>query len=176
MTEAGQAYGEALAIRRRLAEVNPGAYMPDVAATLNNLANMYKDTQRMKEAEEAYGEALAAYRKLAEANPDAYMPNVAITLSNLAVLYSDTQRIGEAETTASEAERILAPPWRVNPELHGNQMARTLWRRALISDASVKPAAESCALARRALAAAYDPALKQEIQQLVDRLCPASPA
>ena len=42
--------------------------------TLNNLANLYSATQRMKEAEQAYAEALAIRRKLAEANPDAYLP------------------------------------------------------------------------------------------------------
>ena len=60
--------------------------------------------------------------------------------------------------------------------MHGNQMARTLGTRALIAEAGNAPASEACALARRALAAAYDPALKQEIQQLIDRLCPESPA
>jgi tetratricopeptide (TPR) repeat protein len=174
MKEAEQAYGEALVTYRELAEANPDAYLPDVATTLNNLANLYSDTQRMKEAGQAYGEALAIRRKLAEANPDTYLPYVATTLNNLANLDHLTGRTQEAETHASEAERILEPLWQANPELHGNLMAKILWTRVLVSEASKKPAAEACALARRALAAAYDPALKQSIQQLIDRLCPAS--
>ena len=128
----------------------------------------------MKEAEQAYAEALATYRKLAEANPDAYLPNVAMTLNNLAIPCFSGGRIQEAERHAFEAGEILDPLWRVNPELHGNQMAKILWMRALVSEASKGPAVETCAFARRALAAAYDPALKQDIQGLVNRVCSES--
>ena len=54
--------------------------------TLNNLAVLYRATQRMQQAERAYDEALAIQRRLAEANPDAYLPDVALTLNNLAIL------------------------------------------------------------------------------------------
>ena len=175
MKEAEQAYGEALAIYRKLAETNPDAYLPDVAMTLNNLALLYSGTQRMREAEQAYGEALAIRRKLAAINPDAYLPNVATTLNNLAFLCFSAGQINEAEAHISEAEQILDPLWKANPELHGNTMAKILWKRALVSEASEAPAAEACAYARRALEAAYDPTIKQSLQQLIDRLCPESP-
>src|ERR1019366_3257892 len=87
------AYLEALAIRRRLAEANPEAYFPYLANSLNNLANLYNDTQRMTEAETAWLEALSIYRRTAEANPEAFMPYVATTLNNLANLYSATHRL-----------------------------------------------------------------------------------
>jgi tetratricopeptide (TPR) repeat protein len=58
---------------RQLAKASP-AHQPDVAKTLNNLAILYRDTQRMKEAEAAFQEALDTYRQLAKANPDAYQP------------------------------------------------------------------------------------------------------
>jgi tetratricopeptide (TPR) repeat protein len=60
MRDAEEAYAEALAIRRKLAEANPDAYLPDVATTLNNLAILYSATQRMSQAEEAYAEALTS--------------------------------------------------------------------------------------------------------------------
>jgi tetratricopeptide (TPR) repeat protein len=142
--------------------------------TLSNLAVLYRATQRMKQAEDAYAEALLTRRNLAQANPDVYLPSVATTLNNLAYLCLSTGQIQHAETHASEAERIIEPLWQANPELHGDLMAKTLWNRALISEAAQKPAAEACAFARRALAAACDPALKQEIQKIIDRLCPAS--
>jgi tetratricopeptide (TPR) repeat protein len=170
MKEAEQAYAEALTIRRKLAEANPDAYLPDVATTLNNLAVLYGNTQRIKEAEQAYAEALTIRRKLAEANPDAYLPYVAIALNNLAYFHYSGGRLGEAGAQASKAEEILDPLWRANPELHGNLMAKTLWTRALISEASKRPVAEACALARRAFAAAYDPGVKESIQLLIDRL------
>ncbi|MGA3082031.1 MAG: tetratricopeptide repeat protein [Terracidiphilus sp.] len=174
MNQAEEAYTETLGIRRNLAQANPGAYLPDVATTLDNLANLYSATQRMNQAEWALAEALTIRRKLAQANPDAYRPSVSTTLNNLACFCLSAGRIPEAETYAFRAEGILDPLWQADPELHGNQMARILWTRTLVSEASQQPAAEACALARRALAAANDPALKQSTQQFIDRTCPAS--
>src|ERR1039458_5837522 len=57
------AYLEALAIRRRLAEANPEAYFPYLANSLNNLANLYNDAQRMTEPETAHVEALSTRRR-----------------------------------------------------------------------------------------------------------------
>jgi tetratricopeptide (TPR) repeat protein len=171
LQQAGEAYSEALSIRRKLAEANPQAYLPNVATTLNNLGVLYKETQRLQQAGEAYAEALGIRRKLAEANPEAYLPDVASTLNNLAYFQFSQGRIEEAQANAMEAERILTSLWHANPELHGNRMARTLSTRALIAEAG-QLAPEACALARRALAAAYDPGLKQSIQEIIDRLCP----
>jgi len=42
MKAAEEAYQEALSIRRELAKANPEAYLPDVARTLNNLANLLR--------------------------------------------------------------------------------------------------------------------------------------
>jgi hypothetical protein len=39
---------EALSIYRRTAEANPEAFMPYVATTLNNLANLYSATHRLR--------------------------------------------------------------------------------------------------------------------------------
>ena len=67
-------------MRRDLAKANPQAYLPDVTATLNNLGNLYSNTQRLKEAADAYSEALQTQRNLAKDNPQAYLPDVARTL------------------------------------------------------------------------------------------------
>ena len=91
MEEAEEAYSEALATRRKLAETNPEAYLPAVATTLHNVAVVYRNTRRIDKAEEAYAEALAIRRKLAEADPEAYLPSVAGTLNNLAVLYGSRE-------------------------------------------------------------------------------------
>ena len=109
MEKAEAAYDEALTTRRRLAESNPDAYLPDVAGTLNNLAVLYRATQRMEKAEEAHDEALTTYRRLAESNPDAYLPDVAMTLNNLANFYSATQRMEKAEEAYDEALTTLPP-------------------------------------------------------------------
>lgn len=172
--KAEEAYGEALAIYRQLAEASPEAYRPDVAMTLNNFGNLYSDTQKMLEAHEAYLEALVMYRQLAGTNPKGHRPDVAMTLSNLAALYFSMERITEAAAYASEAEQILQPIWKTNPKLHGDGLAKILWTRARICEAGDNSDAEPCAIARRALAAADIPDLKQAIQKLIDRLCSAS--
>ena len=70
---------------RQLAKTNPAAYQADVAGTLNNLAILYGDTQRLKEAEAAYLEALDIHRQLAKTNAAAYQLDVAQTLNNLEI-------------------------------------------------------------------------------------------
>ena len=172
MKAAEEAYQEALSIRRELAKANPEAYLPDVAMTLNNLAILYRDTQRMKAAEEAYQEALSIRRELAKANPEAYLPDVAVTLNNLAVLYRATQRMKAAEECCREAERLLEPLWRANPHVHGDQMARILWMHALLCELLPGGSGkDACAFAQCAFAAAYHPDIKQATQALIDQFC-----
>ena len=101
--EAEQLYHEALGIRRNLAKKHADAYLPDVAATCNNLAVLYVDTNQYEEAEQLYHEALDVYRNLANKNADAYLPDVATTCNNLAVLYHKTKRYEEAEKLYHEA-------------------------------------------------------------------------
>ncbi len=67
--EALNAALEAAEIYRKLAEANPGAFLPDLAASLNNLGNRYSQLGRREEALNAALEAAEIYRKLAEANP-----------------------------------------------------------------------------------------------------------
>jgi tetratricopeptide (TPR) repeat protein len=136
---------------------------------LNNLAILYSDTQRMKESEQSYQEALTIRRRLAEANPEAYLPDVAVTLNNLANLYTATQRMKEAEDACDEARAILEPLWRQNPELHGNQLAKINLLAAIL--AGPERPKDACEFARQALAAAYDPELKESAQQLIDQFC-----
>jgi tetratricopeptide (TPR) repeat protein len=175
MKEAEEAYREALSIRRELAQASPEAYLPDVATTLNNLAVLYSDTQRMKEAEEAYREALSIRRELAKANPEAYLPDVAMTLNNLANLYSTTQRMKEAEDCCCKAEQLLEPLWQANPQVHGDLMAKILWMHALLCELPSGSRRDACSFAQRAFAAAYHPDIKQATQALIDEVCTDTP-
>jgi hypothetical protein len=56
--EAEKVLQEALGIRRKLAEDNPAAYLPDTSETLNDLGDFYHDTQHQAEAEKVLQEAL----------------------------------------------------------------------------------------------------------------------
>ena len=104
--EAERGWTNCLQLYRDLAQRDPGAYRPDVAATLNNLAILYRVTGRLADAETAYTEALAIRRDLAQRDPGAYRPDVATTLNNLANLYRDTGRRADAETAYTEALAI----------------------------------------------------------------------
>ena len=86
-------YVRAIEIRKRLAKDNPQAQEPNLATTLNNLAILYSNTQRLTESEALYLEALEIYRRLAKGDPQVYEPDVATTLNNLAALYMETQRL-----------------------------------------------------------------------------------
>lgn len=108
-------FRKALEIRRKLAEQNSGAHLPDVAETCNNLAILFYNTVRHAEAEELYIEALEIYRKLAEQNFRVYLPKVAGTCNNLAVLLNDTGRHTEAEMLYREALEISRKLSEQNP-------------------------------------------------------------
>ena len=89
---------------------NPSAYLPDVATTLNNLANLHSNKNELAEAEAEYAEALEIRRKLAAVNPSAYLPNVATTLINVAIYHLQSAPDREHSIKcAMEAVMILLP-------------------------------------------------------------------
>ena len=91
-------------MRRALAidEHAYGADHPNVATSLNNLAQLLQDTNRLGEAEPLMRRALAIDEQLY--GPD--HPNVASDLNNLAQLLKDTNRLGEAEPLMRRALEI----------------------------------------------------------------------
>jgi hypothetical protein len=86
-----------------LAAQNPAAYRPDLAQTLNNLGNLYLETQRFADAEGTYKEAAEIERALAAQNPAAYGLRLAGTLNNLGFLYRATHRDSDANAVETEA-------------------------------------------------------------------------
>ncbi|MFM6404221.1 MAG: tetratricopeptide repeat protein, partial [Microcystis sp.] len=75
----------------------------DVAASLNNLAYLYKSQGRYKEAEPLYLQALDLRKQLLGDNH----PHVALSLNNLAGLYYYQGRYTEAEPLLVEAINIF---------------------------------------------------------------------
>ena len=71
--------------------------------TLNNLAILHMNTQRLSEAAAECKEALEIYRRLVAGSPEAYEPYVAGTLNNLALLFKISGRNEEALASAREA-------------------------------------------------------------------------
>ena len=76
MEEARNQYEEALKIYREAAQSDPGAYLPYVAMTLNNLGLLDRDQNRMAEARKDYEEALAIYEAFAQGDPELFTPDV----------------------------------------------------------------------------------------------------
>ena len=99
-------YTHALKIYRSLNEVNPEAYLPDVAMTLNNLACLQSDLHQYDKAEENYTEALNICRDLAEVNPDAYRIHYAIVLGCISYMYILKREFIKAELCARDGIRV----------------------------------------------------------------------
>ena len=126
MYEAVDIYTKALEILKRLAAATPEAYLPDVATTLTNLANLQSDLARYEEAEKGYLEALEIRKRLAAVIPEANLPYVATTLTNLANLQSDLARYEEAEKGYLEALEILKRLAAATTDAYLPDVARTL--------------------------------------------------
>ena len=127
-----QAYQEALATYRQLAQDNSQAYLPYVATILNNLAVLYRATQRPSDSEQAYQEALAAYRQLTQDNPQAYVPYVATILSNLGFLNYNQGNSKQAHAYVDEALTIRRRLWEKHASVYGNDLAQSLGVEVLI--------------------------------------------
>ena len=83
-------------------EVSFGKDHPKVATRLNNLAQLYKATNRLKEAEPLLQRVVKIFEKSLGENH----PNVATALNNLAQLYKATNRLKEAEPLMQRALKI----------------------------------------------------------------------
>ncbi len=101
--DALEATEEAVAIYRRLAEVQPDAFLPDLAVSFNNLGGMLSELGRREDALEATEEAVAIRRRLAEARPDAFLSDLAVSLNNLGGRLSALGRREDALEATEEA-------------------------------------------------------------------------
>jgi len=84
--DALEAASEAVAHCRKLAEVRPDAFLPDLALALNTLGKQYSGLGRQDEALQAVSEAVEHCRKLAGVRPDAFLRELAGSLINLSIL------------------------------------------------------------------------------------------
>jgi len=102
-------YKEAEPLYRRVVEIFEKLYgkdHPNVAATINNLAQLLQATNRLKEAEPLMRRVVKIFEKSYGNNH----PNVATALNNLALLLQDTNRLKEAEPMMRRVVKILENP------------------------------------------------------------------
>ncbi|MBE0637319.1 MAG: tetratricopeptide repeat protein [Bacteroidales bacterium] len=119
-------YEEALQIYRAFAIEKPETYLPDLAMTLNNLANLQQAKNEFGDAMEKYQEALKIRRALATVNPGTYLPYVATTLNNLAALNYVRNEFSDSMEKYHEALQIYRGIADECPELYLNDVAMTL--------------------------------------------------
>jgi tetratricopeptide (TPR) repeat protein len=94
---------EAVAIDRRLADIQPAAFLPDLAKSLNNMCWYLSNLDRREEALVASNEAVSIYRRLADTHPDAFLSDLARSLNNLGNDLSNLRRHVEALAASREA-------------------------------------------------------------------------
>jgi tetratricopeptide (TPR) repeat protein len=94
--EALAAAEEAVSLYRRLASARPDAFLPDLAGSLNNLANMLSALGRREEALAAAEEAVFLRSRLASARPDAFLPDLACSIAVRANCLEQLDRKGDA--------------------------------------------------------------------------------
>ena len=159
---------EAVNIRRRLAQTNPAAYEPVLAASLNNLANCLSETGDRVGALAPATEAVNIRRRLAQANPAAYEPDLAMSLNNLANRLSETGDRAGAPAPVTEAVNIHRRLAQANPAAYEPDLAMSLNNLAgSLSETgdragALAPATEAVNIRRRlaqANPAAYEPDL-----------------
>ena len=118
-----EAAREAVRLRRALVEESPTAYTPNLAGSLNNLANRLSEVGEQDRALEAASEAVELYRALVEASPQAYTPRLATSLNNLADILAADGRSEEAQAVFVEGIERFSPGVRAHL-----LVARATWR------------------------------------------------
>ena len=124
--EALEAAQEATNLYRTLAKHDPAVYTPDLAASLNNLANRLAGNGQRHEALKTAQEATNLYRTLAKHNPTAYTPDLAMSLINLAIHLDGNGQPHKALQTAQEATNLYRTLAKHNPAAYTPDLAMSL--------------------------------------------------
>lgn len=107
---------QALAMRRELARENPNTYLPDMAVTLNNLANLERTQNNLESARRYYEEGLEIHAQLAKQNLDPYPADRAQALNNVAYLERSKLENDKALLHFEDALKIYRQLARQNPD------------------------------------------------------------
>ena len=100
---------EALSLNRALANVRPDAFTPDLALSLNTLANRLSALGRYEQALDLAEEALTLRRALATARPDAFAEDLSVCLGSLADIRRAAKDLLGAREAFAEAIAVLTP-------------------------------------------------------------------
>jgi tetratricopeptide (TPR) repeat protein len=123
---------KAVAHYRGLAETAPGAFLPDLARSLNNLATSLADVGRRTAALAAAEEAVAISRRLAETARDAFLPDLAMSLNGLSRRLRD---VGRREAALAASEEALRQ-YRGSADAAPGDLSASSLRRSAVSPGS----------------------------------------
>ncbi|AEI48451.1 tetratricopeptide repeat protein [Runella slithyformis] len=118
-------YRKALAIRERLAQVQPQAFEAYLSHTFHNLGHLYSSLQRYDESESYYRKALDIIERLAQVQPQAFEADLSMTYHNLGSLYSSLQRYDESESYYRKALDIRERLAQVQPQAFEADLSMT---------------------------------------------------
>jgi tetratricopeptide (TPR) repeat protein len=117
---------EAVDLYRELARQRPDAFTPNLAGSLNNLANRLSELGQREKALAAAQEAVDLRRELARQRPDAFTPNLAGSLNNLANRLSELGQREKALAAAQEAVDLYRELARQRPDAFTPDLAMSL--------------------------------------------------
>ncbi|MEU7798845.1 tetratricopeptide repeat protein, partial [Micromonospora arborensis] len=170
---------QAVALKRRLAQVDQPAHGQDLAGFISNLGSRLSDLGRREEGLTATTEAVDLYRLLAGTSPTAFEPDLAMSLNNLGNRLSDLGRYEEGLTATTEAvdlyRRLAATsPTAFEPDLAMslNNLGNRLSNLARHEEA-LTATTEATDLYRRLVStspAAFEPNLAMSLNNLGNRL------
>ncbi len=126
MEEARRHLEQSLAMRRELARKNPDTYLPDMAVTLNNLANLERTENNTEEARRYYEEGLQIHYQLAQQNRDPYPGDRAQALMNLGYLERSKMENDKALLHFEAALEIYRELAQQNPDQYLPSVAEAL--------------------------------------------------
>ena len=118
-------YLSALEICERLAKEDSAKYSGDLAATYNNLGNLYSNLGQYDKAEKYYLRALEICERLAKEIPAKYSKDLAMTYNNLGALYEDLNQYDKAEEYCLHALEIKERLAKGNPAKYSGELAAT---------------------------------------------------
>ena len=117
---------EAVTLRRQLAQANPAAHLPDLAASLANLGTQLAGAGRREEALAPAQEAVTLNRKLAQANPAAHTPSLAACADQPRHPAGGGGAPGRSAGPAQEAVTLNRKLAQANPAAHLPNLAMAL--------------------------------------------------
>ncbi|TLP64098.1 tetratricopeptide repeat protein [Microbispora triticiradicis] len=123
---------QAVGLWRRLAALNPDAYLPLLADSLNNHANRLTEVGQWGEAVPVSEEAVRLRRELVVLNPDAYLPDLAVSVNNYALRLTEVGRRAEALPVNQEAVRLFGELAALNREAYLPNVAGSLSNQAVL--------------------------------------------